>query len=222
VNRESEIAWAAVTSIAVITPWTNHVDDLADGYFEAVLPELEPGDENIIVDNASAPPLLFATIRSEQNLGFARGSNLGLSVATADAVLFLNNDVVVEAPGWLSNVREALAPGVLVGPERRGLHASIDGRPIRYLEGWCLAGMREDILKLGGFDETLTEPAYYSDNLLCLEAEAAGMELRDLRVGLRHLGNRTAGNQWEPSVRAASSDNHARFQARARDVLAAV
>jgi len=210
-----------VLTIAIVTPWTDHLE-LADDYFEAVLPEMEPGDENIIVDNGSEPPLRFACSPSPgANLGFCGGSNYGLRLATADAVLFLNNDIVVEATGWLSNVREALEPGVLVGPLRDGLHAHVDGQSIPYIDGWCLAGMREDLLALGGFNETLTEPAYYSDNLLCLEAKAAGMELRNLNVGLRHLQNRTAGTQWEPSVQAASSDNRARYQARARDVLAA-
>lgn len=209
-------------NIAIVTPWIDHLE-LADDYFEAVLPEMEDGDENIIVDNGSQPPLQFASAPSPgENLGFCGGCNYGLRLATADAVLFLNNDIAVEAPGWLSNVREALTPGVLVGPMRSGLHAVVDGRPIPYIEGWCLAGMRTDLLALGGFDETLAEPAYYSDNLLCLEAESRGMELRDLRVGLRHLENRTAGSAWEPSVQAASSDNRARYQARARDVLAAV
>ena len=209
-------------SIAIVTPWTDHLE-LADDYFEAVLPEMEDGDENIIVDNGSEPPLRFAYSPSPgTNLGFSGGSNYGLRVATADAVLFLNNDIVVERRGWLSDVREALDPGVLVGPRIAPLHAYVDGRPIPYIEGWCLAGMREDLLALGGFDETLTEPAYYSDNLLCLEARLAGMTLHNLNVGLRHLQNRTAGTQWEPSVQAASSDNRARYQARARDVLAAV
>lgn len=197
--------------------------ELADDYFEAVLPEMEPGDENIIVDNGSQPPLKFAFSPSPGvNLGFCGGCNYGLRQATADAVLFLNNDILIERRGWLQEIRAGLGLGVVLGPLRRGLHASIDGRPIPYIEGWCLAGMRSDLLALGGFDETLAEPAYYSDNLLCLEAEARGMELRDLRVGLRHLENRTAGNQWEPAVLAASSDNKARYQARARDVLAAV
>ncbi len=205
-------------TITVVTPWLEH-HELAEDYITAI----GQADEVIIVDNGGAPEIPGAKVLTPtENLGFAKACNLGLRQAFCDGVLFLNNDIVVEDSGWLSNVREALAPGVLVGPLRRGLHASVDGRPLPYIEGWCLAGMRSDLLALGGFDETLTEPAYYSDNLLCLEAESKGMELRDLRVGLRHLENRTAGNQWEPSVLAASSDNKARFQARARDVLAAV
>jgi GT2 family glycosyltransferase len=207
--------------IAIVTPWLNHLE-LADDYFEAVLPEMEDGDENIIVDNGSEPPLQFATLSPGANLGFCGGSNLGLHSATADAVLFLNNDIVLERRGWLNEIREALEPGVLVGPLRDGRHADVDGQAFPYLDGWCLAGMRQDLLSLGGFDESLSEPAYFSDNLLCLVARVAGMELRPLRPGLRHLENRTAGDQWNLIVRAASSDNHARYQARVREVLAAV
>lgn len=211
-----------MTTIAIVTPWTNHLE-LADDYFEAVLPEMEDGDQNIIVDNGSQPPLMFAALPSPvANLGFSGGCNYGLRMAQTDAVLFLNNDIVLERRGWLEEIRQALEPGVLVGPLRDGRHADVDGYAVPYLDGWCLAGMREDLLALGGFDESLTEPAYYSDNLLCLEARVAGMTLRDLRPGLRHLENRTAGDQWNLIVRAASSDNQARYQARVREVLAAV
>lgn len=208
--------------IAIVTPWLNHLE-LADDYFEAVLPEMEDGDQNIIVDNASQPPLQFASLPSPGvNLGFCGGCNHGLSLAETEAVLFLNNDIVLERRGWLEEIRQALEPGVLVGPVRDGRHADVDGMAFPYIDGWCLAGMREDLLALGGFDERLTEPAYYSDNLLCLEARVAGMTLRDLRPGVRHLENRTAGDQWNLIVRAASSDNQARYQARVREVLAAV
>lgn len=210
-----------MTSIAVVTPWKDHLE-LAGEYFEAVLPELEPGDENIIVDNGSEPPLGFASSFPGRNLGFCGGSNFGLHEAGADAVLFLNNDIVKEREGWLGEIRDLVEPGVLVGQLRDGRHADVDGRAIPYLDGWCLAGMRRDLLALGGFDQTLTEPAYYSDNLLCLEARVAGMTLRHVDVGLRHLENRTAGDQWNLVVRAASSDNQARYQARVREALAAV
>lgn len=90
-----------------------------------------------------------------------------------------------------------------------------------YIDGWCLAGRRDDLVELGGF-APLEEPAYYSDNLLCLEARAAGMTLRDVRVGLRHLKNVTSGNQFEPRVQAATRTNWAVYQARARELLATV
>jgi hypothetical protein len=209
-----------VPSIAIVTPWHNHVE-LADDYFEAVLPEMMEGDELLVVDNASDPPLAFGTLVPGQNLGFAQGSNCGLNAATADAVLFLNNDVAYRRRGWLGEFRSALEPGVLVGQLRYDRHADVDGESFPYLDGWCLAGMREDLLSLGGFDESLAEPAYYSDNLLSLEARAAGMTLREVPVGLHHKENVTAGPAADPRVREASLLNRDRYVARARGLLVA-
>lgn len=62
--------------------------------------------EIIVVDNGStcdqATPLRerypdIVVLRSEQNLGFAGGNNLGIAVATGDYLLLLNNDTEVEA-----------------------------------------------------------------------------------------------------------------------------
>ena len=207
-------------TVAIVTPWLDHLE-LADDYFEAVLPEMKEGDELLVVDNASEPPLLFGTIRSETNLGFVGGSNLGLTEASADAVLFLNNDVALGCRGWLEEIRQALEPGVLVGPMRYDAHADVDGTKLPYLDGWCLAGMREDLLALDGFDETLAEPAYYSDNLLCLEARATGMTLREVKVGLHHKESATSRPGVNPQVQIASAANRARYVARARELLVA-
>jgi len=209
-----------VTTIAIVTPWLNHLE-LADDYFEAVLPEMEPGDESIIVDNGSIPPLSFGTLKPGFNLGYVGGCNLGLGDAQADAVLFLNNDIQLLRRGWLDEIRQALEPGVLVGPLRNHPLASVDGVAMPYIDGWCLAGMRADLRELGGF-AALEEPAYYCDNLLCLEARAAGMTLRDLRPGLIHLENVTAGPWTDVSVRKASDANRERYLARARELLTTV
>lgn len=209
-------------SIAIVTCWLAH-PELAADYVEAVEDELEEGDEVIILDNGDAPalPLHFRVVVPGQNLGFSEGSNAGLRRSTTDAVLFLNNDVRLGRRGWLDEVRAAIEPGVLVGPLRADYHAAVDGTPMPYLDGWCLGGMRDDLLALGGFDSELSEPAYYSDNLLCLEARAAGMTLRDMRVGLVHKLNVTAGPSWDPGVRAAATANRARYLARAREHLVA-
>lgn len=180
---------------------------------------MEEGDENIIVDNGSDPPLEFATISLGTNLGFSGGSNAGLRYASADAVLFLNNDVVFKWRGWLARIRDALEPRVLIGGLRFDRHADVDGEKFPYLDGWCLAGMREDLLALGGFDETLEEPAYYSDNLLCLEARAAGMTLREVGIGLSHLESYTSKPATNPSVQAATAANRARYVTRARELM---
>lgn len=208
-------------NITIVTPWLGH-SDLAEDYTAAVAPEIREGDDVIIVDNGDAPELPFRYAKPTENLGYARGSNCGLLLAKTDAVLFLNNDIALKWHGWLSTIRNALEPGVLVGPINAGWHAAVDGiADTRYIDGWCLAGMRDDLTKLGGFDETLLEPAYYSDNLLCLEARAAGMSLREVRPGLLHKLNATAGPASGADVKAATAANRARYIARARELLVA-
>ena len=207
-------------NITIVTPWYEHLE-LADDYFEAVLPELQTGDRNLVIDNHSNPPLPFAAYEFSFNAGFSRACNLGLKRAKTDAVLFLNNDIALGEPGWLEMYREALEPGVLCGPLRYGHHADVNGIQLPYIDGWCLAGMKKDLMELGGFDQSLREPAYYSDNLLCLSAREHGMRLRDVRVPLVHKENATAGSSSDPIVAGASAYNRAKYVARALSVLEA-
>jgi GT2 family glycosyltransferase len=200
-----------MTTVTIVTPWLAH-DDLWLDYEQAI--QVGGPDELIIVDNGTTPPLAFAQMRLQTNTGFSHACNIGLDAATSDAVLFLNNDIADAQPGWLDDIRQSLEPGVLVGPLRHDRHTEVDGRIVPYLDGWCLAGMRADLLDLGGFDETLVEPAYYSDNLLCLEARAAGMTLREVQPRLRHKGSATARARPWADAQAAAVANRQRYQKR--------
>lgn len=205
-------------TIAVVTPWHNHLE-LADAYMQAMQAGPYP-DELIVVDNASNPPLSFAAVRLDENRGFSGGSNAGLLAATSDIVAFVNNDIVLGRPGWLKTLCAKVRPDVLVGAAlRTDAHAWVDGIEVPYLDGWCLAGMREDLIELGGFDESLAEPAYYSDNLLCLEARAAGFQLQEEpMVQLRHLCNGSIGLEDRERQRVASHANRERYMARVREL----
>jgi glycosyltransferase involved in cell wall biosynthesis len=208
-------------SVAVVTPWLDH-PELADDYLQAVSYR-RADDELLVVDNASKPRLEFAAICARSNLGFCAASNVGLYAAETDAVLFLNNDVAATRGDWLARIRAALEPGVLAGAMLRyDAHGDVDGHRLPYLDGWCLAGMRADLLDLGGFDQEYVEPAYYSDNDLCLRARAAGMTLREVKVGLRHKVGQTAGPADDPLKLAAVAANQPRFLARARELLEGV
>ncbi len=204
-------------SVAIVTPWMNHME-LADDYFAA----LDAGpcpDEVIIVDNASDPALPFASIRSEQNLGYAKGSNTGLDAAESEIVVFLNNDILATRQGWLWELTRHVEDGVLVGAQMRfDRHADVDGMSFPYIDGWCLAGMRDDFVSLGGFDELLEEPSYYSDNILCLKARAEGFTLKEVRVGLHHKSGKTsnANGYLLPSTIA----NRQIYEAQVRDLMA--
>lgn len=207
-------------SVAVVTPWHNH-PELAADYMAALAWGIDDGtDELLVVDNGSDPPLEFAAIRNDDNLGFCAASNKGLHAAAADVVVFLNNDIRATAPGWLFHLAAAVDPGVLAGAQLRcDAHANVDGCVMPYLDGWCLAGMRDDLLELGGWDESLAEPAYYSDNLLCLRARAAGMTLRKARgVTLEHICGATSDGDPEARARA-SAENRAKYVAEVRATL---
>ncbi len=205
-------------SISIVTPWHNH-PELWPDYATAVAAR-SPRDELVIVDNASVPSALFASVKLDRNEGFAAASNRGLHEATRDAVLFLNNDIAALRSDWLDRIRKALEPGVLVGASLRyDSHGALGEQPLPYLDGWCLAGMRDDLLELGGFDEEYEEPAYFSDNDLCLRARAAGLSLREVRVGLRHKTNGTSRDVGEDKVRDVTVANQSRFRDRAKELL---
>src|SRR5687767_11345025 len=64
----------------------------------------------IVFDNGSRVPIRkqgVEVIRSETNLGFARGANEAFKRSTAPYVGLVNNDVVLD-PDWLEQVRDAL------------------------------------------------------------------------------------------------------------------
>ncbi len=209
-----------MTSITIITPWLDHADLAAD-YFAAIR-VMDEDDQLIIIDNGSTPPLDFADIHLEHNEGFHFANNVGVSTATTDAVLFLNNDVVAEDTDWLERIRYALQPGVMVGAMLRAdPHTFIDGKLEPYLDGWCIAAMRDDFLRIGGWDETLEEPAYYGDNLLSLKAREAGIKLLAVDVGLRHLESTTSKSHLDWSeVSAVTSRNGRIYQQAVRELRA--
>jgi GT2 family glycosyltransferase len=201
--------------ITAVVPWWNHRELETDFWAAMRCADVEV----LVIDNGSEPRLPNGW-RLPENVGFSRACNIGLELAQTDAVLFLNNDVVAVDRDWVEPIRGALEPGVLVGASlRRHPHGDVNGVPFPYLDGWCLVGMTEDLRELGGFDESLEEPAYFSDNLLCLEARAAGMVLREVRVGLRHLENRTAGPASKPDVVAASAANRKVFENRVYQLM---
>ena len=204
-------------TVAVVTPWQDHLE-LAEDYFAA----LRAGgpDEVVIVDNGSTPPLDFGTHRLETNMGFSRACNYGLAEATSDIVVFLNNDIELISDGWLTRLVEAVEPGVLAGPLRYDLHSAVDNVMFPYIDGWCLAGTRDDLNTLGGFDTIYAEPAYYADNDLCLRARQQGFTLRDVMGGLFHKANVTAGGPTLPVVARVSAANRRIYLERARLALA--
>lgn len=59
---------------------------------------VDNGSKNNDAERISAAHPDIVLVRSELNLGFAGGNNLGLAHAGGDYLLFLNNDMVIKAP----------------------------------------------------------------------------------------------------------------------------
>ena len=82
--------------------------------------------EHRVLSKYSPKPIV---IRSDKNLGFAGGNNLGISYADGDYILFLNNDTIINQP-ILENLARALdnnpqigcvSPKIACWPEKKQL-----------------------------------------------------------------------------------------------------
>ncbi len=201
--------------VSIVMPLYNQVD-----YTQACLKALEETSngvphELILVDNGSSDAtgaLLdrmagqARVIRNGENLGFARGNNIGAKQAQGDYLVFLNNDTAPHA-GWLKAlVEEADADshiGVvgakLLYPDTgRIQHAGIElingvpdhvcrqaaaddpkvnqARDLDMVTGACLLIRRELFDRLGGFDEGYVNGVEDVD--LCLRVREAGYRVR--------------------------------------------
>lgn len=74
------------------------------------LASIEDAARIIVFDNGSRVPTVAnhaEVIRSETNLGFAKGANAAYCATTAPFVALINNDVVLDR-GWMAAVRAAM------------------------------------------------------------------------------------------------------------------
>jgi GT2 family glycosyltransferase len=207
-------------TIAVIIPTYNRLE-LTQNCLASIARH-DPIDEIIIVDNGSTDgSSRLATINNPENLGFAVACNQGARWATADHLIFLNNDTIVH-PNWTSMTRHLEEPDVgIVGPKLiypdcqiqsagvavdfnrpAGLEAwnltidwSSDPIDVDAITGACLAIRRNTFHSLGGFDEGYWNG--YEDVDLCLAAVDAGFRnVYDPRATVTHLESQSGPERW--------------------------
>jgi GT2 family glycosyltransferase len=169
--------------------------------------------EVIVVDNAStdgtadylcglseATPAVRVLV-NDRNRGFAPAVNQGVSVATGDVLVLLNNDTMV-GPGWLKGlVRHLRDPQVgLVGPvtNRIGNEAQIDVSYRTYGDFLRFAAEREraepdglmDLRMLAMFCVAMRRDVFERVGLLDERYEVGMLEDEDYAVRVRATGHR--------------------------------
>jgi GT2 family glycosyltransferase len=207
-------------TIAVVIPTYNRLE-LTQNCLASIARH-DPIDEIIIVDNGSTDGTArLATINNPENLGFAVACNQGARWATADRLIFLNNDTIVQR-NWTSMTRHLKEPDVgIVGPKLiypdgkiQSAGVAVDFNRPAGLEAWnltidwasdpidvdaitgaCLAVRRDTFHSLGGFDEGYWNG--YEDVDLCLAAVDAGFRnVYDPRATVTHLESQSGPERW--------------------------
>ena len=218
---------------AVVLSWNRREDTLA-----CVRSLRGENVDVIVVDNASVDGTADAlegveVIRNDRNLGYAGGMNVGIRRALergADAVLLLNNDVLVE-PGSIATLiadvdgAAAVCPVIVFArdPEQiwyagatfdptggyNGRHLTDEPNGVRETERICGAAVlirRETLERVGLFDEDLF--AYYEDADWSLRAREHGLPLLVTPASrVRHAVSASTGGEGSPTALYYSARN---------------
>jgi GT2 family glycosyltransferase len=178
---------------------------------DSILGEIDQDDEIILVDNASTDGSAdlvqqqwpqVRLYRNDKNIGFAVACNQGVSYASGEMLVLLNQDTWVQ-PGWLNGLLAPFEQDRSIGlvtsklllmsrPEQiqicgqdihftgfsfgRGFLSPSSGyrlaEPVGAVSGASFAIRRELWEQLGGFDAELY--MYYEETDLCWRARLAG------------------------------------------------
>jgi len=232
-------------SVIVLT-W-NGMADLAECL--TALRSQEGADlEMIAVDNASSDGSAdfvssiypeIRLIRSERNVGFAAGNNLGLRVASGEILILLNQDTVVR-PNWahalLAAFDECPASGAVGAkafyPDGRIQHAGgyvnergegahygygqpdegqfEQTRDVDYVTGAAMAVSRKAMEAVGGLDEGFAV-AYFEDVDWCYRIREAGFRVFYAPQAVLVHKNRSAAAVPGPESLYMGQRNRLRF-----------
>ncbi|HEX8169118.1 MAG TPA: glycosyltransferase [Thermoanaerobaculia bacterium] len=200
---------------------------------DSIRAQNHPPARLLVFDNGSRTPVRAAAevVRSERNLGFARGVNEAYARTTAAYVALVNNDVVLDAD-WLALTRDALERDEKLGAVQtiiRRPDGAIDGAGIDISDGtfrqighglpvgaplavaWGVSATatlyRRAALGVRVFDERFF--AYYEDVELCARLRAGGWRLSVLPVvRATHRGSSSASVLGRDALRLRTRNRY--------------
>jgi glycosyltransferase involved in cell wall biosynthesis len=208
------------TTVAVVIPTYNHAQFLAEA-IESALAQSHSADEIIVVDDGSTddPEAIVrgfpgVKLLKRENGGLAAARNTGLSVSTADKVIFLDADDLLH-PGaieaGLATFQQTPDASFVYGAHRRidnqgnvivpYRYSAIGPSPYLDFLRCNMIGMhatvmydRQRLTRLGGFDASLRRCEDY-DVYLRLSLEGSVASHAELVADYRwHGGNMSANN----------------------------
>lgn len=153
--------------------------------------------------------------RLEENVGFLKAANYGMSKATGDILILISNDVSIKE-NIVEKVKEYCIEGrSIVGGNLLSYDTGwnlFNGKIYPYLEGWLLASWKADWQELGGFDEQFS-PNDYEDVDFSTTAISKGYALYGLGSPLvSHAGGATL--KYSPERQALTEQNREKFRAK--------
>lgn len=179
--------------------------------------------ELIIVDNGSTDGTVeylqsipnIKLILNKENLGFSRGNNQGIEIASGEYIGFLNNDILL-APNWFEEIEKIFNTKQNVGfvsPRHINPHYDKTNeqtflqyfkQSFSYSKEYeksfdecvfsCVVTNRSVIDKIGKFDENYT-PAFFEDNDIKYRAILAGYGVYVANsICFYHFGSVTSKN----------------------------
>lgn len=229
---------------SIVIPTLNGLE-LLSSCVEAIRTYTSTPYEIIVVDNGSTDGTLDYCVREKlalvsfpDNAGFPAACNAGLKIATGDALLLLNNDVVV-THRWLDNMLDCLdaSPDTgAAGPcsnyvsgrqqeeapysSMEEFHAWTEERnkpdpsrrtPLERLVGFCLLFKREVMERIGLLDERFS-PGHYEDDDYCYRIRLAGFRL--MMAGdafVHHHGSASFRKQDSAALISLIETNYRKF-----------
>lgn len=215
--------------VSIVIPTYNHYNLLHQCLFD-VYRNCINADEVLVVNDSSTDEEVYSgldwwkgsgmlnirEVRTAENRGFLRSSNIGLRKANGEVKILLSNDVRIYGD-LLSAVLSILKddPNHLIGGV---IHShdtgwnTFNGKIYRYVEGWLLATTSENWERLGYFDE-MYAPNDFEDVDLSTTAVRLGIKLASLPPGLvEHMGAQSIG--YTDKRRELTEENKKKFEAK--------
>jgi GT2 family glycosyltransferase len=169
------------------------------------------------------------------NHGFPRSCNLGMRMASGEAILLLNNDVVVSR-NWLSNQLRCLYSNSQVGivgpvtnyasgkqmvdtpfnsPEQAAEVANVPDSTkwleVQRLVGFCFLMKKELVQQLGYLDEQFS-PGHYEDDDYCYRARLSGYRLKIAGdTFVYHKGSASFKQEGDSLINSLLTQNYDKF-----------